>query len=456
MRIVYSPRRVKEPAMTFSHLPQALTTFFRWLASVLDPRLRQRFLVLLRGVLFADRRRTVTTWIRAADLADDFRRVYSTVASSGRQSRFQGSAVFQQLRPLLDPQRLLVAIDDTPTPRYGPCVQGAGIHHNPSPGPAGEAFVYGHVFVTLAALAKHPSGGTIALPVWSQLYVRAKDLPSLPKQDGWAFRTKLQLAAEQLAWLKLAAGGRFASIWVAADGGYAKREFLRAAKGQGMVVVSRLRKDAALWGVPDGVRRRGQRGPLPTYGKERISLAKRAGQARGWQQVACVQYGRSVQKTIKTFGATWRPAGGRIRVVIVKEETGWLAFFSTDPKATAVQILETAADRGAIEQTFKDAKEVWGAGQQQVRNVWASVGCFNINGWLYSAVERWAWEKPEEELRDRSGSPWDAQPRRPSHAEKRHALRRAVLREEIQARLEQMTDPQELQAVVESLLQRAA
>jgi DDE superfamily endonuclease len=442
--------------MPFSHLPQALTTFFRWLVGVLDPRIRRRFAALLRGALFADGRRTVTTWIRAAELADDFRRVYPAVASSGRQVRFQGSAAFQQLRPLLDPRRLLVAVDDTPTPRYGPSVQGAGIHHNPSPGPAGEAFVYGHVFVTLAALAKHPSWGTIALPVWSQLYVRAKDLSSLPKEDGWAFRTKLQLAAEQLAWLKGTAGGRFGSIWVVADGGYAKREFLRAARGQDLVVVSRLRKDAALWSVPDGVRRPGQRGPLPTYGPERVSLAKRAGQSRGWQQLACVQYGQQATKTIKTFVATWRPAGGRVRVVIVREDDGWLAFFCTDPSATAAEILEAAANRGAIEQTFKDVKEVWGAGQQQVRNVWASVGCFNINGWLYGAVERWAWEQPEEALGDRRGSPWDAEARRPSHAEKRKALRRVVLREEIQGRLEQATDATELQAVVESLLQRAA
>jgi hypothetical protein len=31
---------------------------------------------------------------------------------------------------------LLFAIDDTPTPRYGPRVAGAGVHHNPTPGPS--------------------------------------------------------------------------------------------------------------------------------------------------------------------------------------------------------------------------------------------------------------------------------------------------------------------------------
>jgi hypothetical protein len=61
--------------------------------------------------------------------------------------------------------RLLLAIDDTPTPRYGPCVEGCGTHHNPSPGPAGAKYVYGHVGVTLAALARHPDRGTLAWPL---------------------------------------------------------------------------------------------------------------------------------------------------------------------------------------------------------------------------------------------------------------------------------------------------
>ncbi len=148
------------------------------------------------------------------------------------------------------------------------------------------------------------------------------------------------------------------------------------------MVVSRWRKDAQLWDLPPSERRPGQRGPLPTYGKKRICLAKRAGQKRGWQQVQCRQYGEELTKTIKTFLATWRPAGGMIRVVLVKEEDGWVAFFCTDPEATAQEILEAMADRGAIEQTNKDVKEVWGAGQQQVRNLYSNEGCFRpFPGW---------------------------------------------------------------------------
>jgi len=38
-----------------------------------------------------------------------------------------------------------MAIDDSPTKRYGPEVAGAGIHRNPTVGPDGAKFVYGHI-----------------------------------------------------------------------------------------------------------------------------------------------------------------------------------------------------------------------------------------------------------------------------------------------------------------------
>ena len=261
--------------------------------------------------------------------------------------------------------RLVVAVDDTPTPRYGPCVQGAGIHHNPTPGPAGEKYVYGHIWVTLAWLVRHPAWDTLALPLRALLYVRVKDVPKLAKRYPWTFRTKLELAAELARWLHAWLNSLGKELWLVVDGAYAKRPFLKPAKALGLVVFSRLRRDADLRNVPTARRRRGQRGPLPTYGKERIDLAKRAGQNRGWQQLACVQYGQRVVKTLKTFEATWRPAGGRIRVVIVREDEGWLPYFCTDPAMPVVAIVEAMADRGAIEQLFHDVKEVWGAAPKE-------------------------------------------------------------------------------------------
>ena len=39
------------------------------------------------------------------------------------------------------------------------------------------------------------------------------------------------------------------------------------------------------------------------------------------------------------------------------------------------------------EQDFHDIKEVWGAGQQQVRTLWANIGCYHLNLWSHTLVE---------------------------------------------------------------------
>jgi DDE superfamily endonuclease len=444
----------------FSRLPAPVSAWLSQIVGALDRRSAPRLLLLLVGALFAHGRRTVTAWFRAAGITADFRRAYSALWAAGRRAEALAyrllCAAVKPLMRLAPGEHLLFALDDTPTARYGRHVQGAGIHHNPSPGPAGEKFVYGHVWVTVSWLARHALWDTLSLPLRALLYVRAKDVPRLAKAYPWDFRTKLELAAELARWLLVWVGHTGKALWLVADGAYAKRPFLKPAVALGLVVFSRLRKDADLRGLPPTTRRPGQRGPLPTYGKDKLDLAKRAGQKRGWQQVTCAQYGGRVVKTIKTFEATWHPAGGRIRVVIVREDDGWLAYFCTDPGVTAVAILEAVADRGAIEQTFKDVKEVWGAGQQQVRNVYASIGAFAVNLTLYSIVEAWAWARAEDEVMDRRRSPWDTEDRRPSHADKRRALQREALREEIQAALRAGPDGEGFQALAARLLEMAA
>jgi hypothetical protein len=424
------------------------------MAHWLDRRSAARVPLLLLGILLATaNRRTATSWFRAAGIRTEFRCAYTTIHAIGQHSKELAVSAWHVVAPCLADSRCLRAvIDDSPTARYGPCVEGAGIHHNPTPGPAGEKRLYGHSWVSLGVLADHPTRGVVALPLLASLYVRAKHVPELPTEREWTFQTKLALAAAQLHWLATWVGHHFKERWVFVDGGYAKKPFLRPAAREGFWVVSRLRKDAALFSVPSGQRPPGQPGPLPTFGKERISLAKCAGDPQGWQEVQCVQYSQEVTKKIKTFLATWRPAGGLIRVVIAQEEDGWIAFFSTNPEATVVQILEAPADRGAHEQTFKDVKEVWGAGQQQLRNIDANVGAFNLNCWMYSIVEAWAWDKPDKELVDRSDSPWDDSSRRPSHQDKRKTLQRQILRQEIHEALSGPPDPQRIRDLAERLL----
>jgi DDE superfamily endonuclease len=402
------------------------------LSRTLDARVRHRWDALLVGMVLARGRKTVAAWLRAARVGLDFRRYYYFVGSLGRGARWTATCLLHLvLRTLPWDERLLFALDDSPTERYGRHVEGAGLHHDPSPGPEGREFLYGHVWVTLALIASHPLWGTIALPLLAEMYIRQKDLPRLPPHARPAFRTKLEMAGELVKWAAQTVGYLKKTLWVVVDGGYAKRPFFRACAEAGVVVVARLRCDAALHDLPVNLPP-GQRGPGKPrkYGKNRLSLKKRAGQRRGWQQVEAMLYGRMQTKRIKTFQATWEPAGGLIRVLIVSDEHGWRAFACTDTDASVESILEAVADRGAIEQVFHDVKEVHGAGQQQLRNRHAHGAAWNLCLWLFTLIEVWAWNQPHAALCDRSASPWDDPARRPSHADRLRALRQGILRQE--------------------------
>ncbi len=399
-----------------------------WVAAGLHGRSRWRLSVLMLGILFASGRRVVTSWLRAAGVSLDYQDYYYFLGSVGWAWYDLGWRVLTLVvdRALRDQSRVLLAIDDSPTKRYGPKVEGAGVHHDPTPGPTGQAFCYGHVWVTLAVVVRHRLWGTMGLPIWSWLYVRRTDIGELTRNYGWRFQTKLQQAADlvvQAAGVLKAAGKQ---VWAVADGAYTKRPFVRPVLAAGVTLVGRLRKDAALRNLPPRDKT-GRRGRKRKYGLNRISLAKRAAHPRGWQNVACVLYGVEVVKRVKTFLATHATFGGAIRVVIVQEKTGPEFFYCTDTNASAADVLEAYADRAAIEQVFHDVKEVWGSGQQQVRNLWANIGAWHLNLWLHTLVELWAWDRPARELVHRDDSPWDDATRRPSHADRRKSLQAACL-----------------------------
>jgi hypothetical protein len=417
-------------------LPGEVALWISQLASVLHQTNAWRLGRLLVGMLFSRGRRTVASWLRAGGLSDDYQGYYYFLGSLGRKVKLVAGVLLRWALQVVNPgERVLFAIDDTPTKRYGPLVEGAGIHHNPTPGPAEQKFLYGHVWVTLAWVVRHAWWGTIGLPLLALLYVRQKDVASIVPWYRVKFQTKLQQAAELVEWLVGWLKYLGKKLWLVVDGAYAKKPFLKRAQRAGVTVVSRLRRDAALRSVPKpaptGQRRRGR---PRKYGKERISLAKRAGHRQGWTRATFALYNKDVLTCYKTFQATYKPAGGLIRVVLVRDEPdepgGWRAYFCTDANATVAEILEAVADRSAIEQVFHDVKEVHGTGQQQLRNYWANIAAYHLTLWLHTLVELWAWRKPHEALVDRSNSPWDDATRRPSHADRRNALRRQTLETE--------------------------
>jgi len=236
--------------------PSEWSEWSEWLAAGLHARNQWRLPVLLTGILFARGRRTVTSWLRANGISADYADYFYFLASLGRKTESVATQLFLLLlRTLPLPNRLLAVIDDSPTKRYGPKGEGAAIHHNPTPGPADQKYLYGHIWVTLSLALRHPLWGAMALPLRAMLYVRQKTIPTIPKKRGWKFRTKLDLAAQLLEWIVTLVKKAGKTLWVVVDGGYTKAPFLKRAAAAGVVVVGRLRKDAALRTLPPALRR---------------------------------------------------------------------------------------------------------------------------------------------------------------------------------------------------------
>lgn len=409
-----------------------LAEFAESISHLLDRRGAFRFPILVAGVLLATGRRTASRWFQAAGVKDDWDRFYDLLISLGKSTSTLMLPLLIRIVRRFDPGpggRWKMALDDSPTQRYGRHVEGANVHYNPTPGPANHAWLYGHNWVCLAFLLTHSLWGVLALPVLSRLYVRQEDVAKLQTQHGdWKFQTKLELALDLIREVmrNLRALGSQASWLIIMDGAYAAASLLRPLLADGAHVICRLRRNAQLFDLPTP--RSGGRGRPAIYGKNRIHLAKRAGHAKGWESITFHCRGVEITRRCKTFLATTHLTGGVVRVVLLEHERGnWAAYFSTDPELDAKSILETGAERWGIEETFHDVKEVWGAGQQQVRNVWSSIGCWHLNTWLYTMVELTCWDRSAEELVDRSDRSWDNPQRRPSHADRRRKLRREML-----------------------------
>ena len=91
-----------------------------------------------------------------------------------------------------------------------------------------------------------------------------------------------------------------------------------------------------------------------------------------------------------------------------------------------------------------------------MRHYWANIAVYHLNLWLHTLIELWAWRQPAALLCDRSASPWDDAPRRPSHADRRNALRRQCLQQAIPATCGQPGAARKLRALVTRVLRLVA
>src|ERR1700674_4646471 len=84
-------------------LPAELAAWILALSGPLHGRLAWRLLPLLRGVLFAQGRRTVASWLRAAALGQDFRQYYYFLGSLGPRAGVIAAVLLRLVVGVVDP-----------------------------------------------------------------------------------------------------------------------------------------------------------------------------------------------------------------------------------------------------------------------------------------------------------------------------------------------------------------
>lgn len=162
------------------------------------------------------------------------------------------------------------------------------------------------------------------------------------------------------------------AIVLVVDGAFAAVKLVHLCLASKVVMVSRIRLDAALYHQP-ARQPEGKRGPKPQKGKRQRRLKEWA--ARGdtpWEEIE-VQWYRGRKKKLKIFSRTalwytpgWAPV--EIRYVLVSDPEGKLrdeAFLCTDINASPQQILEWVVMRWSVEVTFEEARAHLGVETQR-------------------------------------------------------------------------------------------
>jgi hypothetical protein len=147
------------------------------------------------------------------------------------------------------------------------------------------------------------------------------------------------------------------------DGGFAAVSLALACVKNNVVMVSRLRWDAALY-HPPGPQPSSKRGPKPLKGKRQRRLQAWAERAdTPWETVEVDWYGGQRKKMwVFSRTALWYTPGlppVDIRYVLVCDPEGKLrmeAFFCTDLQATPEQILSWVVMRWSVEVTFEEGR----------------------------------------------------------------------------------------------------
>jgi hypothetical protein len=342
-------------------LPEVIIQVLAAFAPLFSERVWGHAQVLLLGAILTPGPRTVTATLRVMGLAMERHFTnYHRVLNRATWSALRGS---QNLLGLLIKflvhlgATIVFGADDTVERRSGRRIRAKGCYRDAVRSSQKHVtHCFGLKWVSMMLLVPVP---------WSRRVWALPFLTALcwPKAQGKRRRHKTsvdwvrQMMKQARRWLP---GRRLVLV---VDGGFAAVSLALACVKCKVVMVSRLRWDAALY-HPPGPQPPGKRGPKPLKGKRQRSLQGWAERSdTPWETVE-VDWYKGERKSLWVFSRTalWytpRQPPVAIRYVLVADPEGKLrieAFFCTDLAATLVEILQWVVMRWSVEVTFEEAR----------------------------------------------------------------------------------------------------
>jgi hypothetical protein len=350
----------------FAALIQAFAPVF------VQQRTWRRAELLLIGAILAPGRRTVTSLLRIAGLSQErrFTNYHRVLNRAAWDARAAARLLLGLLVAAFAPSGpVLLGIDDTIERRRGKRISAKGIYRDPVRSSKGH-FVKasGLRWLSLMLLAPIPwAGRTWALPFLTALapserYCRERGRRH-KKLTDWA----RQMALQARRWLP----GR--EVVLLGDGSFAALDLLASLARRGLVCVTRLRLDAALY-EPAPPRRPGTVGRPRTKGARLPNLAAVLADAgTRWAEVTVPGWYGEGDRVVEVCSGTavWRHAGLSvvpIRWVLLRDPRGRFdpqALLCTEPASDPLQVVRWFVRRWQVEVTFREARDHLGVETQR-------------------------------------------------------------------------------------------
>ena len=351
-------------------LPEAIILVLAPFAPLVSQRVWLHAQLLLLGAMLAPGARTVTAALRVMGMATErgftnYHRVLNRATWSARRG---SRMLLEWLITFLVPAgaTIVLGADDTVERRGGRKITAKGCYRD-----AGRStkqhvvHCFGLKGVSMMLLVPVPW----ARRVWAMPCLTALCRP-VQKKDQRRHKSSVDWVRQMIKQVRRWLPGR--RLVLVVDGGFAAVSLALACAKHQVVMVSRLRWEAALSHRP-GPQPPGKRGPKPLKGRRQRGLQTRAARSdTPWETVEIDWYGgQRKQRWLFSHTAMWHTPGlppVDIRFVLGCAPPGKLrmeAFFCPDLQATPVQILEWIVMPWSVEVTFEEVRTPLGLETQR-------------------------------------------------------------------------------------------